>query len=869
MKKAINLFVIFVVVSLCACDSSHDGQKTRADQYLKSANQLAKQGQLRAALVQSKNVLQVEPESESGYLQIARIYNQIGYYTETEALLRNKLDVMPGLAYELAVAYFQRKKYKSALDVLSSSSVQQDQAFRLLKAVCYLHLGELQEYEKEVTNIASVSRSDGYLVAAEGEAAKLQNDLDGAEKKFLQITNESPLYVDALTYLADIYIAQAKFDLAEKKLTEALSLTLNADTLTVQKAKILTTMVQMLVQQGRSGEAYTYQKMLANANPELDFMKGRFDEALEFYAQGDIDRARSVLVDLHQSFPNNSNVTTLLGVIAFQQGKDQEAEAYLAQVIDPETATPGLIQASSILKARNNKIDDAIELLKAAVKAQPRNAQLLATYGLALLQKDPLDKEGAMALEKSIAMDSTQQRLRLALADRHYRLSEEEQGFAQLESAFRNAPLDSLITQNYFRQLLLVAGDKAVLKEIASLKEKFPKEPQVVLAEAWWLFELKRYAEVEKALTRAMDSFPQAEKMSAYLLLSDVYSQQKKPEAARKVLEEYLRDSPQSSSVYEKWLGLVGSAQLSTAINFLQELQAADETAWQPYFYRGVLNARNGNWDEATTALDHVLQKTAQTSVRQQILSVYNARGFQLVQSGDMVTAQTVFLKVLGIDANDRTALYYYVQIALRSNQIPEAKKIIEQADKNTAIYEFISGLVREHEAGHEQALKHFRAAWAKDAFDLYAEKLYGIYTAQKDKAAVKNLVTDWVGRLPNSSQAILLSAMLKQEEGLNDEAITLYEKLLTLMPANVVALNNLAWLYLDQDLAKAEVLAKKAVDLAPDSVEVLDTYAWILYKNNKPDEALSVIQKASEAAPDNATLKEHLDVIQQAANAN
>ncbi len=864
------IFLIFCAACfLAACSDGPESRIKEAGQYLKSAEQLSKQGQLRASLVQAKNVIQLLPDSAQGYLQIARIYNRIGYYSEVEKLIGNKLSLMPELGYQLAYAYYQRKKYRSALDTLNLAAVPQDQPVRLLRALCYLQLGEDVSYERELKQIEAVSADDGYLVYAQAKGAQKNEEFIEAESLYKQVSRTAPLYIDALTDLSELFIAQSRFDAAEQRLTEALSLTVNADTLTVEKARILTTMVQMLVQQGRSGEAYTYQKMLANANPELDFMKGRFDEALEFYAQGDIDRARSVLVDLHQSFPNNSNVTTLLGVIAFQQGKDQEAEAYLAQVIDPETATPGLIQASSILKARNNKIDDAIELLKAAVKAQPRNAQLLATYGLALLQKDPLDKEGAMALEKSIAMDSTQQRLRLALADRHYRLSEEEQGFAQLESAFRNAPLDSLITQNYFRQLLTVSGDKAVLKEIASLKEKFPKEPQVVLTESWWLFELKRYAEVEKVLTKAMNSFPQAEKMSAYLLLSDAYSQQKKPEAARKVLEEYLRDSPQSSSVYDKWLGLVGSAQLSTAINFLQELQAADETAWQPYFYRGILSARNGNWVVATAALDHVLQKTTQTSVRQQILSVYNARGFQLVQSGDMATAQTVFLKVLGIDANDRTALYYYVQIALRSNQILEAKKIIEQADKNTAIYEFISGLLKEHEAGHEQALKHFRTAWEKDAFDLYAEKLYGLYTEQKDKVAIKSLVTDWVGRLPNSSQAILLSAMLKQEEGLNGDAITLYEKLLTLMPANVVALNNLSWLYLDQDLAKAEVLAKKAVDLAPDSVEVLDTYAWILYKNDKLGEALSVIQKASEAAPDNATLQEHLDVIQHAVSDN
>jgi tetratricopeptide (TPR) repeat protein len=254
--------------------------------------------------------------------------------------------------------------------------------------------------------------------------------------------------------------------------------------------------------------------------------------------------------------------------------------------------------------------------------------------------------------------------------------------------------------------------------------------------------------------------------------------------------------------------------------------------------------------------------------VRQQILNLYNTGGFQLIQSGDIANAQAAFLKVLGIDANDRTALYYYVQIAMQSNQIPEAKKIIAQADKNTAIYEFLSGLLKENVREHELALKHFRAAWAKEAFDLYAEKLYSIYTTRQDKPAIYALIKEWEKRLPNSSQVILLSAMLEQEDGNQSEAIKRYEKLLGLVPDNVVALNNLAWLYLEVDGNKAETLAKSAADLAPSSVDVLDTYAWALFKNNKLEKALEVIQYASELAPDNAMVREHLDVIQQAARA-
>jgi cellulose synthase operon protein C len=865
--KLIPGWVIFLLCGLlAACEKNQEDISNQANQYLKSAEQLTQQGQLRAALVQAKNVIQISPDSAQGYLQIARIYNQIGYYAEVEKLLANKLVLMPELSYELAIAYYQRKKYRSALDVLAVSGVQQDQDFRLLKSLCHLQLGETDEFDMEVRKIAAVSENDGYLFFAQGKSAQINREWKQSEQLLLQISASNVLYIDALIALSEVYTEQSQFDYAEKKLTEALSITVNADTLTVEKAKILTMLVQMLVQGGRSGEAYTYQKILANANPQLDLMKSRFDEAVELYAKGDIEKAKDSLTVLHQSFPNNSNVTTLLGMIAFQQGKDEDAEAYLALVIDPETATPGLIQASSLLKVRNNKIDEAIELLKESVSAQPRNAQLLATYGLALLQKNPTDKEGAMALEKSIAMDDTQQRLRLALAERHYRLSEKEQGLAQLETAFRNLPLDNVIQKTYFNQLAVDIGPKAVVAEINQLKQKFPHEHQVTLVESWWLIKQKQYAEAEKTLLAKLSGISEKEKMASWLLLSDLYRLQGKKDSAQKVMEDYLRVAPQATPIYAAWIGLVEN-KTTAAIAFLQELQKLDESAWQPHFYFALLQVRSQQWDQVELSLDFVLQKTSQETIRKQVINIYNTRGFQLFQAGESHNAQKVFIKSLGIDSEDRTALYYYVQIALKSDQLAQAKKILEPVnkDKKLAIHLFLEGLISEKEQKTDAALNSFRAAWAMDAFDLYADKLYSIYQASGNQKAISDLIGEWHQRIPESPQALLLSAMLEQEQGEINDAITSYEKLLSKQPGNLVAMNNLAWLYLDTDLEKAEALAGAAVKLAPSSADVLDTYAWVLFKQDKLKQALSVADEAVRLAPDNLTIRGHLDAIQRA----
>ena len=78
-------------------------------------------------------------------------------------------------------------------------------------------------------------------------------------------------------------------------------------------------------------------------------------------------------------------------------------------------------------------------------------------------------------------------------------------------------------------------------------------------------------------------------------------------------------------------------------------------------------------------------------------------------------------------------------------------------------------------------------------------------------------------------------------------KAFDAYEKVLKINPENALVLNNYAY-YLSLEslqLDKAAGMAKKAVSLDPYNSNNLDTYAWVLYKLGKYDEALVWIEKA------------------------
>src|SRR5439155_12374617 len=87
------------------------------------------------------------------------------------------------------------------------------------------------------------------------------------------------------------------------------------------------------------------------------------------------------------------------------------------------------------------------------------------------------------------------------------------------------------------------------------------------------------------------------------------------------------------------------------------------------------------------------------------------------------------------------------------------------------------------------------------------------------------------------------------------------YEKLLSINPNFVPALNNLAYLYTEElnDLSKAYDLARKAHDLQGQDASVGDTLGWVLYKRGDYQQALSVLQQAAEKAPDKPEIQFHL----------
>ncbi len=96
------------------------------------------------------------------------------------------------------------------------------------------------------------------------------------------------------------------------------------------------------------------------------------------------------------------------------------------------------------------------------------------------------------------------------------------------------------------------------------------------------------------------------------------------------------------------------------------------------------------------------------------------------------------------------------------------------------------------------------------------------------------------------------------------------YSRAIDLAPASAKAYERLAHLYGVRGIHidKAIQLARKAVDLEPNSPACLNTLSWLHYLNKDYEKAITALKKALALQPDNHLYSEGLKVIQQARQA-
>ena len=183
----------------------------------------------------------------------------------------------------------------------------------------------------------------------------------------------------------------------------------------------------------------------------------------------------------------------------------------------------------------------------------------------------------------------------------------------------------------------------------------------------------------------------------------------------------------------------------------------------------------------------------------------------------------------------------------------------MEVLDSRHPVIEVLKGDLSLAQKNLIDAQAHYEVSWRANPSNVVGDKLLAVLSLRRDDKGRQQHISEWLDKIPNASKPMLLQAITYQERGQKIKAKEMYQKVLSVQPNNVAALNNLGWLYFEVNDERSEDLLERAVELAPSNPAVLDSLGWVLYKRGKIEAGLGYLEEAAALDPDSEEIAEHL----------
>ena len=233
---------------------------------------------------------------------------------------------------------------------------------------------------------------------------------------------------------------------------------------------------------------------------------------------------------------------------------------------------------------------------------------------------------------------------------------------------------------------------------------------------------------------------------------------------------------------------------------------------------------------------------------------------------GEQPDKEKELLKLLddtaAIDLNNPEALVFKAAFLIKLQRYPEASELANKIDTlfpKLVLGKLLKGDVFLAEKKLDKALESYQQAYKIQPNDKVLFTIVDLMAAQKKLPEAVKFLDQALVKTPKNGAIHFKLATIYQQLNDNSQAESHYKAILAEQPDNVLALNNLAWLYSQQNNPLALEFAKKAYTKSPESAAIADTYGYILVKQGQPAEGLTVLEKAAGLAPAVNDIQFHL----------
>lgn len=883
-RKFCPLIVITaVLLSLSACGGEGGGQDQdgpssddllAAQAHLSIAELYRSQGQFRASTIEAQNALQLIPDNSDALSFMAQLSMDLGDNSRAVELLAVLHENRPGdvqITLRLSAAYLVSGTANEAqllLEDLALPAGAERDELNLMRGTIAMLSGDLAAAEESFQAVLGNDSKniDALILSSQIEAQS--GVMESASNYLDQAILAEPRNLDVWIWRAQFAMLQEDYPAAEEAYSEALNIMALYDTMTAKRFTIMQGIITPLQQQQKDAEALQYTQLLADT-PQGQIINN-YSTALNMYKRGDMQRADEALNSILGVIPNNPNSNILMGMTRYAQGNFIEANDLLTRFIDIESAAPELIKTLAAARLRVNQPELALSALQQALQRYPEDPSLMAMLGAAQQALGNFDESVSLfrqALSLSREADSAE--MYLALAVSNFQLQDFPSAEDGLLESLRLNPL-SQEAKTLLIDVYLVQGnlDSAQSQAQSWLEE----DPESIF-----------YNEAAGVVALRQGNYDQARGYFTDILeVESDHIQSRLTLARLDLIEGKYQDAVASfASVLEIQIdnsdaigGLLaagasnGSEDSSIAI--VQGIIDENDTLFVPPLTLAQYFLATDRLDRGREYADIAIARDNNFYTEGAIIDVRLAGAGLMREERNVAEALDLVESVLSLRDDHIQALTMAAALHADRDEYDQAKvyvaRIQELMPELPFAYE-VAGDLFLAESDAEAALLSYEQAWELGVSSNLGVKLHDLYRQFRRSTDADRLLSQWTQALPEDATGNLLLGMDYEGQNRGEEAVAQYEKVYLVDPDNLLVLNNLAWLYQDSSPARALELASRAAELYPDNADVLDTYGWILGKQNNRSEAIAVLERALELSPQAQSIMDHLTAVRAQTN--
>ncbi len=481
----------------------------------------------------------------------------------------------------------------------------------------------------------------------------------------------------------------------------------------------------------------------------------------------------------------------------------------------------------------------AVELLEHCVRLNPNaDAALyeLSKY-MSVLQRDSLSQA---YLQRAVSLAPDNYWYSNALVSMYLQNGQMEEALVLAETLGEKFPNKSDVLVMLIDLYTRVEDYPNVIKTLERLEVKEGKSERISMEKFRVYSMMKDEKHAYEEIVSLSEEYPYD--MRYKVLLGDMYLDNGHPDKAYEVYKELERED-------------------STNINLMLSLASYYESQGMDSLYD-----RQVERVVMSGSLDNATRKQVMTGI------VYNA----LTQHTDSVRVLNLFGKILAepqtnTDMVELCARYMVTIQMLADSVKPVLHKMLDiDPESEMARSQLLSYAVQEEDV--DAIIKVARPAVDYGVKDPVYYYYLGIAYYQRDSVRTAIDVLQRGLRQVSDNTSIDLIATsytmigdMYHKLGDDKRAFEAYDSCLIYKPNEVGALNNYAY-YLSlrsENLARAEEMSRKSIEIEPENFTYIDTYAWILFMQKRYEDAKVQIDRAlgimgDEISPDDSNIVEH-----------